>query len=169
MRILLIDNYDSFTWNLYQLIADVGGDPPLVIHNDEWTLSEVLNGAFDRIVISPGPGSPRCGADFGICGDVLRQARCPVLGVCLGHQGLGYVHGARVVHAPQPMHGRLSRVVHTGRGIFKGIVSPFEAVRYHSLAVDAIPPSLDCTAWTEDGVIMGLQHRSRSARSMARS
>jgi para-aminobenzoate synthetase len=161
MRILLIDNYDSFTWNLFQLIAQVTGDQPAVIRNDEWSLERILEENFDRIIISPGPGAPSVPRDFGVCADVLRHATCPILGVCLGHQGLGYVSGARVRHAPVPMHGRLSRICHDGKGILRGLPSPFSAVRYHSLVVSDVPESLECIAWTEDHLVMGLQHRVR--------
>ncbi len=161
MRVLLIDNYDSFTWNLYQAISAFTSDIPVVIRNDEWSWQKIEAERFDRIVISPGPGKPSVACDFGVCEDVLRQATAPVLGVCLGHQGLGFLYGAKVTHAPVPMHGRLSRIFHTGEGIFSNIPNPFSAVRYHSLIVSDLPDILECIAWTDDGLVMGLRHRER--------
>ncbi|MFE7275834.1 aminodeoxychorismate synthase component I [Streptomyces sp. NPDC057623] len=161
MRTLIIDNYDSFTHNLAHYIGTMNGVAPTVIKNDEagWDLSMLDD--FDNVVISPGPGNPSEAEDFGICADVIRQARIPVLGVCLGHQGICHVHGARVVPAPEIFHGRESRVTHTGDVLFAGVPSPFAAVRYHSLAVADLPDELEAIAWTEDGVLMAVRHRSR--------
>lgn len=161
MRTLIIDNYDSFTHNLAHYIGTMNGVAPTVIKNDEagWDLSMLDD--FDNVVISPGPGNPSEAEDFGICADVIRQARIPVLGVCLGHQGICHVHGARVVPAPEIFHGRESRVTHTGDVLFTGVPSPFAAIRYHSLAVADLPDELEAIAWTEDGVLMGVRHRSR--------
>ncbi len=161
MRTLLIDNYDSFTYNLFHYLAEVNGQQPEVVVNDDprWRIGHLRD--FDSVVISPGPGNPGRGADFGICQEVLEHGELPMLGVCLGHQGLAMVHGGQVVRAPQPYHGRVSPVMHTGTGLFAGIPSPFEVVRYHSLAVDQLPDVLEATAWTPDGVLMAIRHRQR--------
>ena len=161
MRTLLIDNYDSYTYNLYQLLAEVYGIEPVVVSNDdpEWHKLDVQN--FDGAVVSPGPGRPASRRDFGYSQDILRQTQLPVLGVCLGHQGLGLVAGAEIRRAPRPRHGHLTTVHHLGDGIFAGLPQGFTAVRYHSLCVaDPLPPELEATAWAEDGVIMGLRHRN---------
>jgi para-aminobenzoate synthetase len=162
MRTLIVDNYDSFTFNLYQLIAEVNEEEPIVVSNDQYDWSELKGLGFDNIVISPGPGRPDNERDFGICRAVLEEAEVPVLGVCLGHQGLGVAYGAKVIHAPEAMHGRLSSIYHDGSALFEGIPTGFSAVRYHSLIVaDNLPPSLEKIAWTGDGIIMGLRHRER--------
>ncbi|CAM5468347.1 Isochorismate synthase MenF [Streptomyces alboniger] len=161
MRTLLIDNYDSFTYNLFHQLAEVNGREPEVVRNDDpaWR-TELLDG-FDNVVISPGPGTPHRVSDLGISREVVAQARLPLLGVCLGHQTIGLLHGAEVRRAPEPRHGRSSPVLHSGTGLFCGVPSPMEVVRYHSLAVSALPPELEPTAWTPDGVLMGLRHRLR--------
>ncbi|XP_010273553.1 PREDICTED: aminodeoxychorismate synthase, chloroplastic isoform X3 [Nelumbo nucifera] len=163
VRTLLIDNYDSYTYNIYQELSVINGVPPVVVHNDEWTWEYIFQKlyeerAFDNIVISPGPGSPTCPADIGICLKLLLECKdIPILGVCLGHQALGYVHGARVIHAPEPVHGRLSEIEHTGCNLFHGIPSGrnsgFKVVRYHSLVLDAdsLPEELIPIAWTSSG------------------
>ena len=162
MRTLLLDNYDSFTFNLFQLLAETNGEDPVVVRNDGATWSELEGAAFDNIVISPGPGRPEQPADFGICREAIDGARVPVLGVCLGHQGLACFSGGSVVHAPEVMHGRLSRIYHDGSPLFAGIPQGFRAVRYHSLCVaQPLPRWLVPTAWTEDGVLMGVAHRAR--------
>jgi anthranilate synthase/aminodeoxychorismate synthase-like glutamine amidotransferase len=158
MKVLLIDNYDSFTYNLAQYLGELG-HAPVVHRNDEITLGDVEAMKPDRIVISPGPGRPE---DAGITVDVIRQLgrRTPVLGVCLGHQGIGHAFGGEVVRAPVLMHGKVSSIQHDGRGLFAGVSQPFVAGRYHSLIVaDPPPEALEVTARTDDGIIMGLRHR----------
>ncbi|MFB2879764.1 aminodeoxychorismate synthase component I [Floridanema aerugineum] len=161
MRTLIIDNYDSYTYNLYQAIAQVNQELPLVIPNDQisWEDLQTLN--FDNIVISPGPGRPEKPADFGICKQVIQNIKVPLLGVCLGHQGIGYCYGGKVIHAPEVRHGRLSKVYHNSCELFRGIPHIFKVVRYHSLLVaNELPDCLEKIAWTEeDGLIMGLRHR----------
>jgi anthranilate synthase/aminodeoxychorismate synthase-like glutamine amidotransferase len=157
--ILLIDNYDSFTYNLFQYISELGQEVE-VRRNDAITLNEIEKLAPERIVISPGPGAPK---DAGISTEVIRHfgGRLPLLGVCLGHQCLGEAYGGRVNHAGEIRHGKTSAVRHDGRGIFKGLQNPFEAVRYHSLAVmkEGLPDCLEVSAWTDNGIIMGLRHK----------
>jgi anthranilate synthase/aminodeoxychorismate synthase-like glutamine amidotransferase len=157
--LLLIDNYDSFTFNLAQYLGELGA-PPLVKRNDEITLDEIAELRPDRIVISPGPGRPE---DAGISVDLIRRfgPQVPVLGVCLGHQGIGIAFGGEVVRAPQLMHGKLSTVQHDGRGVFRGVAQPFTAGRYHSLVVaDPLPEALEAAARTDDGTIMGVRHKT---------
>ncbi|CAN1149050.1 Aminodeoxychorismate synthase, chloroplastic, partial [Linum perenne] len=160
VRTLLIDNYDSYTYNIYQELSVVNGVPPVVIQNDEWTWEQLCHylykeKTFDNIVISPGPGTPTCAADIGVCLRLLHECRdIPILGVCLGHQAMGYVHGARVVHASEPIHGRLSEIEHDGCRLFNNVPSGpksgFKVVRYHSLVIDAetLPKELVPIAWT---------------------
>ncbi|MCX4745620.1 aminodeoxychorismate synthase component I [Kitasatospora sp. NBC_01287] len=162
MRTLLIDNHDSYTYNLFQLIAEVNGVEPVVVTNDDPRAAELDLAAFDNVVISPGPGHPARPRDFGISARIVREARIPVLGVCLGHQGIGFGEGAEVLPAPEPRHGYLSTVRHDGRELFAGVPQDFTVVRYHSLAVaEPLPPTLQATAWSEDGVVMGLRHTGR--------
>lgn len=165
MKTLLIDNYDSYTYNLFQLLAEVNGEEPVVVLNDVADGIPDLVGylaEFDNVVISPGPGHPAEPRDFGLGAAVLAASPIPVLGVCLGHQGMALGEGARVEPAPQPRHGHLSTVRHDGRDLFLRLPQDFTAVRYHSLAVHApLPETLEATAWAEDGVLMGLRHRSR--------
>ena len=157
--ILLIDNYDSFTYNLYQYISELGEEVE-VVRNDMTTIEDIEKMAPERIVISPGPGRPE---DAGISNDVIRHfgERLPILGVCLGHQCVGYAYGAEVDHAGEIKHGKSSLIHHDGRGVFDGIVSPFSAIRYHSLAIKrySLPECLEISAWTENDIIMGLRHR----------
>jgi len=161
MLTLLIDNYDSFTYNLFQLLAEVNGREPLVVRNDVASWAELERLDFDNVVISPGPGRPERAADFGVCADVIRHCEKPLLGVCLGLQGLGWVEGGRVEQAPEPMHGRVASIEHDGTPLFAGVPSPFQATRYHSLALARpLPPSLRETA-TADGIPMALEHRTR--------
>ena len=156
--LLLIDNYDSFTFNLAQYLGELGA-PPLVKRNDEITLDEIGELRPERIVISPGPGRPE---DAGISVDLIRRfgPNVPVLGVCLGHQSIGIAFGGEVARAPQLMHGKLSSVQHDGRGVFRGVAQPFTAGRYHSLVVtDPLPDALEVAARTDDGTIMGVRHK----------
>jgi para-aminobenzoate synthetase len=162
MRTLLIDNYDSFTFNLFQLLAGVNREDPIVVRNDEASWDELRELDFDNIVISPGPGRPEHGKDFGVCKHAIERAEVPLLGVCLGHQGVGHLSGGIVDHAPEVMHGRLSAVFHDDSPLFAEIPQGFQAVRYHSLCVPRpLPDCLEVTAWTEDGVVMGIAHRER--------
>jgi len=156
--ILLLDNYDSFTFNLAQYLGELGA-PPLVRRNDEITLDEVRELRPDRIVISPGPGRPE---DAGITVALIRELgpTVPLLGVCLGHQGIGLAFGGSVIRAPVPMHGKISSVEHDGAGVFKGVATPLAAGRYHSLVIaDPVPDELEACARAEDGTIMGVRHR----------
>ncbi len=161
MRTLLIDNYDSFTYNLVHQIAATTGEEPVVVRNDDpgWRTSRLEE--FGAVVISPGPGTPERPADFGICREVIERCEIPLLGICLGHQGIAACHGGTVGRAPEPRHGRTSPVIHSGTGLFAGVASPFEVVRYHSLVVTELPEVLQAVAWTPDGVLMGLEHRER--------
>ncbi|MFJ1806619.1 MULTISPECIES: chorismate-binding protein [unclassified Streptomyces] len=162
MKTLLIDNHDSYTYNLFQLIAEVNGEEPVVILNDAPAGAVPDLTAFDNVVVSPGPGHPAKTRDFGISARVLAESPVPVLGVCLGHQGIAHGEGGRVTSAPEPRHGHLSAVRHDGRDLFHGLPQNFTAVRYHSLSVrEPLPDTLEATAWAEDGVLMGLRHRER--------
>jgi anthranilate synthase/aminodeoxychorismate synthase-like glutamine amidotransferase len=157
--LLLIDNYDSFTYNLYQYLCELGQDVK-VVRNDKITIKKIEAMAPERIVISPGPGTP---LDAGISIDAIRHfgPKLPILGVCLGHQCIGYAYGAAVAGAGEIMHGKSSMIKHDGKGVFAGLPNPFKAIRYHSLAVmrDALPDCLEVTAETDGGIIMGLRHR----------
>lgn len=157
--LLVIDNYDSFTYNLVQYFGELGADP-VVKRNDAITANEVEKMRPDKIVISPGPGTP---ADAGISMDLIRRfgPKLPVLGVCLGHQSIGEVYGGKVVRAERLMHGKTSPIRHDGKGVFAGLPNPFEATRYHSLLVEnkSVPACLEVTADTAEGEIMGLRHR----------
>ena len=157
--LLIIDNYDSFTYNLYQYLSELGAEV-ITVRNDKITLEDVAALSPDGIVISPGPGTPR---ESGISNDVIRHfgPQLPVLGVCLGHQCIGAVYGARVDRAGAIRHGKTSMVNHHGAGVLAGLPNPFEAIRYHSLVVypETVPDCLEVTAWTDDGLIMGLRHK----------
>jgi len=159
MKVFMIDNYDSFTYNLVQYLGTLGAEV-VVRRNDQTTLQEIKELRPDAIVISPGPCTP---AEAGVSVEVVRTfcGDIPILGVCLGHQSIGVAFGGRIVRAKRLMHGKISEISHTGEGIFKGIPSPFRAVRYHSLVIEkeSLPEVLRVTAWSEDGEIMGVQHR----------
>ncbi|MEO8040743.1 MAG: aminodeoxychorismate/anthranilate synthase component II [Betaproteobacteria bacterium] len=157
---LMIDNYDSFTYNLVQYLGELGEDVR-VSRNDEITLDEIEALAPARIVISPGPCTPK---EAGVSVALIRRfaGRIPILGVCLGHQSIGEAFGGRIVHARQLMHGKTSMIHHDGAGVFRGLPNPYTAIRYHSLAIDreSKPEVLDVTAWTDDGEIMGVRHKT---------
>jgi anthranilate synthase/aminodeoxychorismate synthase-like glutamine amidotransferase len=157
--ILLIDNYDSFTWNLAQYLGELGA-PPVVRRNDEMSIDDIAEMQPERIVISPGPGRPE---DAGVTVAAIRRfgETVPVLGVCLGHQGIGVAFGGSVIRASSLMHGKVSSIQHDGRGVFRGISPSFQAGRYHSLVIaDPAPADLEVAARTEDGTIMGVRHRT---------
>jgi anthranilate synthase/aminodeoxychorismate synthase-like glutamine amidotransferase len=157
--LLLIDNYDSFTYNLYQYLSELGIQVE-VRRNDQVTLEEIEAMQPERIVISPGPCTPN---EAGLSCQIVETfgSRLPTLGVCLGHQAIGQVYGGHVIRAPEPMHGKTSLMYHQGQGVFRNLPQPFEANRYHSLIVEdkSLPDTLEVTARTEDGLIMGLRHR----------
>ncbi|MCI0787121.1 MAG: aminodeoxychorismate/anthranilate synthase component II [Chloroflexi bacterium] len=157
--LLLIDNYDSFTYNLYQYLAELGAEV-VTVRNDKTTLEDIEAMNPQGIIISPGPGTP---LEAGISNDVIRHfgPRVPTLGVCLGHQCIGYVYGAKVDRAGEIRHGKTSMIHHNGQGVLAGLPDPFEAIRYHSLVVypETVPDELEVTAWTDNGLIMGLRHK----------
>ncbi|MSQ14532.1 MAG: aminodeoxychorismate/anthranilate synthase component II [Dehalococcoidia bacterium] len=157
--LLLIDNYDSFTYNLYQYLSELG-EEVRVVRNDKITLEDITEMAPEGIIISPGPGTPR---EAGISNDIIRRfgEQTPILGVCLGHQCIGYTYGAVVGRAGEIKHGKTSLITHDGKGVFAGLPNPFEAIRYHSLAImpDTVPDCLEVTAWSESGIIMGVRHK----------
>ncbi len=157
--LLMIDNYDSFTYNLVQYFGELG-EEVRTVRNDEITLDDIAAMKPDRICISPGPKTP---AEAGISIEVLQQfkGKMPILGVCLGHQAMGAAFGGKVIRAKQVMHGKTSLIAHTGVGVFKGLPSPFTVIRYHSLAIErsSLPACLEVTAWTDDGEIMGVRHK----------
>jgi len=158
--LLMIDNYDSFTYNLVQYLGELG-EEVRVLRNDERTVDEIEAMAPDRIVLSPGPCTPNeAGVSLALIGRF--RGRIPILGVCLGHQAIGQAFGGKVVHAKTLMHGKVSRIHHAGKGVFAGLPTPYDATRYHSLAIEraSCPAELEVTAWTEDGEIMGLRHRA---------
>jgi len=164
--IIVIDNYDSFTYNLVQYLGELGAEFPVadeiqVYRNDQISLEQIRQLHPDGVVISPGPGRPE---DTGISLDLIQQLgpNLPILGVCLGHQSIGQVFGAHIVSAPELMHGKTSLVSHTGVGVFRGLDNPLTATRYHSLVIDrqTCPEALEITAWVEDGTIMGVRHRN---------
>ena len=165
-RILVIDNYDSFVYNLVQYLGELGAEP-LVFRHDELTIDEIAALDVDGVLVSPGPGRPE---DAGLSNDVIRHfaGERPVLGVCLGHQCIGQIYGGDVVRAPQIMHGKTSLVHHDGSGVFAGLPSPFEATRYHSLIVErsSVPDELEVTAWTDDDIVMGLRHREHEVEGV---
>src|SRR5690348_4076513 len=160
LMVLLIDNYDSFTYNLFHYLGELGADV-VVKRNDELTAEQALALKPEAIVLSPGPCTPN---EAGICMDLIRKAagHVPILGVCLGHQAIGQVYGGTIVRAPQPMHGKVSRIHHTGKSVFRGLNNDFEATRYHSLTIapESMPASLEVTATSDDGVIQGVMHKT---------
>ena len=157
--LLMIDNYDSFTYNLVQYFGELG-EEVRTVRNDEITIDEIRALSPDRICISPGPKTP---AQAGVSIDILRQfqGQLPILGVCLGHQAIGAAFGGNVIRAKQVMHGKTSQIAHTGVGVFTDLPSPFTVIRYHSLAIEraSLPDCLEVTAWTDDGEIMGVRHK----------
>ncbi len=157
---LLIDNYDSFTYNLYHYFLELGADVS-VVRNDEISAQEALDQKAEGIILSPGPCTPD---SAGICLELIEKAagQVPIMGVCLGHQAIGQHYGGKIIGAPKVMHGKVSAITHTAKGVFKELPSPYDATRYHSLVVDrkTFPDCLEITAESADGVIMGLQHRS---------
>src|SRR5258705_1715902 len=165
-RVLVVDNYDSFVYNLVQYLGELGAEP-VVRRCDQFSLGDVESMAPDAILISPGPGTPD---DAGLSNDLIRTyaGRLPILGVCLGHQCIGQVFGGEVVRAPAVMHGKTSQVHHTGVGVFAGLPDPLEATRYHSLVVDraSVPDVLEITAETDDGIVMGLRHREHAVEGV---
>lgn len=164
MKIIIVDNYDSFTYNLYQYVSELTGYEPTVFSNDQLTWKQFTTINPDAVIISPGPGDPRKKKDFGICKEIILRAKMPVFGVCLGHQGIGVLFGAQIKQVTEIVHGRTSKIFHTGRDLFHKIPQGFDAVRYHSLAIDNVsfPKTLIKTAWTADGIVMGLKHSQRS-------
>ncbi len=161
-RILLIDNYDSFTYNLLHYMQELGSEVE-VIRNDAVGVDDVLGKGADGILISPGPATPD---ESGICLELVEKGagKLPMLGVCLGHQAIGQAFGGKVIRADQPMHGKTSSIKHTGEGVFNGLANPFTATRYHSLIVerDSLPKCFTITAETDDGIIMGIQHKEHA-------
>ncbi|MBI5414152.1 aminodeoxychorismate/anthranilate synthase component II [Candidatus Peregrinibacteria bacterium] len=161
-KTLVIDNFDSFVFNLVQYVGELGGNP-IVFRNNEITFEEAEKLAPTHIIISPGPGNPEDEKYFGVCGNLILKmgSKIPLLGVCLGHQGIAAVFGGRVVKAPEIMHGKASQIFHEGKGILNGLPNPLEGMRYHSLVADekTFPSCLEVTARTENGLIMGLQHK----------
>ncbi len=169
MKLLIIDNYDSFTYNLYQVLGEILEQKrePFelqVIRNDEHDLAWIKEQNYDKIIISPGPGDPSDKAYFGICSQVILELgqKIPVFGVCLGMQGIAHLFGGKVVRAKVPMHGKISQIQHTNKGVFKGLPQNLEVMRYHSLVVEkaSLPEELEITATTLDGEIMGLKHKA---------
>jgi anthranilate synthase component 2 len=158
--LLVIDNYDSFTYNLVQFLGELGAEP-VVRRNDQVTVEEIASGGYRGLVISPGPGEPK-GAGISLSAIRRLAGHLPILGVCLGHQAIGEAFGGRIVRAPRPIHGKASRVQHDGRGIFAGLPQEIDVARYHSLVIEpgSCPPALEVTASTADGIIMGVRHRT---------
>jgi anthranilate synthase component 2 len=164
--LLMIDNYDSFTYNLVQYLGELG-EEVRVVRNDELTVDEIDRLAPARIVISPGPCTPK---EAGVSLPAIARfaGKIPILGVCLGHQAIGQAFGGRIVHAKTLMHGKVSPIHHAGKGVFRGLPSPFSATRYHSLAIEreSCPADLEITAWTDDGEIMGVRHRAMAVEGV---
>ena len=164
--ILLIDNYDSFTYNVYQAVANLG-HPLQVVRNDRISLAEIAAGNYDAVIISPGPGTPD---DAGLSKQIVREfaGKLPILGICLGHQVIGEVFGGNVVRAPQPVHGKTTEVAHQGEGLYTDLPQPFTAGRYHSLIVEesSLPECLEVTARNEENLVMGLRHRQSNVQGV---
>jgi anthranilate synthase component 2 len=158
--LLMIDNYDSFTYNLVQYLGELGQEVK-VVRNDELSVDQIERLGPERIVLSPGPCTPN---EAGVSLELIQRfaGRVPILGVCLGHQAIGQAFGGKVVHAKTLMHGKVSQIHHTGKGVFEGLPTPYQATRYHSLAIEraSCPADLELTAWTDDGEIMGVRHRT---------
>jgi para-aminobenzoate synthetase len=162
VKTLLVDNHDSYTYNVFHLLAAASGEEPMVVNNDAVSWRVLTRMDFDAIVLSPGPGHPSRWHDFGVCSDILQKSEVPVFGICLGHQGIGNLLEGTVNRAPMAMHGRLSRVMHEGKGLFKDVPQGFSVVRYHSLAITTPPgPDGSVVAWSDDGVVMGVEHTKR--------
>ncbi|MDB5213352.1 MAG: Anthranilate synthase, amidotransferase component [Myxococcaceae bacterium] len=164
VRVLVIDNYDSFTWNLVQYLGELGAES-VVVKNDAIDAAGIAALAPDGVLVSPGPCTPN---DAGISLEAVATSKAPVLGVCLGHQSIGQAFGGKVIRADRLMHGRVSPILHDGRGVFAGLPSPFEATRYHSLIVErsSLPDCLEITAWTAEGEIMGIRHKERDVEGV---
>ena len=164
MRVLVIDNYDSFTWNLVQYLGELGVETT-VVKNDAIDVAGIAKHAPDGVLVSPGPCTPN---DAGVSLSAVANATMPLLGVCLGHQAIGQAFGGKVIRADRLMHGRVSPILHDGRGVFAGLPSPFEATRYHSLIVEraTLPECLEITAWTAEGEIMGVRHKERAVEGV---
>jgi anthranilate synthase/aminodeoxychorismate synthase-like glutamine amidotransferase len=166
LRIVMIDNYDSFTYNLVQYLAEISGTKIRVFRNDAITADGIRQERPTHLVISPGPCTP---TEAGVSLEAITAlaGECPILGVCLGHQSIGQAYGGKVIRGEAPVHGKTSLVHHDRRGVFAGLPQPFVATRYHSLVVDrALPPVLECSAWTQDGVIMGIRHKEFSVEGV---
>jgi anthranilate synthase/aminodeoxychorismate synthase-like glutamine amidotransferase len=164
MKVVILDNYDSFTFNLFQMVAELcDGIEPQVFRNDAVSLAEIRDLAPDRIIISPGPGSPEKPEYFGVCRELILELgeQVPILGVCLGHIGIVEAFGGRIVRAPEPRHGKTSLILHDGTGIFTGMSEPLEVMRYHSLIAEreSLPECLTTTAWTDEGLVMAVRHK----------
>ena len=165
MNVLLIDNYDSFTYNLAHLIGHVTKTMPTIIKNDEWDYQQILSNQFSHIILSPGPGNPTKPTDFGVCSEVIHNFNGPLLGVCLGHQGIASTllnDPTMITQAPEPYHGRTSEIYHNNDTIFEGLPSPFKAMRYHSLIVrDDVKKMFHIIAQTKDRLVMGIRHKTK--------
>jgi len=159
-KALIVDNFDSFTYNIFQLMGQACGVEPTVVLNTA-SLDEIDFARYDCVIVSPGPGTPTEPADVGISASVICDTHLPLLGVCLGHQCMAHVHDMEVVLAPKPMHGRVTAIHHDGRGIFVGLPSHLHVVRYHSLAVKEVREPFELCAWSDDGVIQGIRHKTR--------
>lgn len=154
---LIVDNYDSFTYNLYQYMGEIRGAEPTVILNNE-SFDSVNLDDFDCIIISPGPGTPACDSDVGISKKIIMEAKVPLLGVCLGHQCLAHLYGMEIIHATKPMHGRMTVINHNNQNIFKGLPAELAVVRYHSLVIKEVNVPFVISAWDQDGIVHGIQH-----------